>query len=375
MTRKVIIIGCGFAGFFAAKKLAFYRKKIELTVIDKKKTSDFLPLLPDVIGRDINPCYLRYSTDNLSKKYKFKFINDEVKALDLDKNEIFLASGSFNYDYLLIASGSETNFYNNDFIKKYAYKLDDTNDTVVLLQTIRNKNFNNVIISGGGYTGIELASNLRRFLKSRNIDKRIILVERGPFILGSLPSWMAKYCGNNLKNLSIEILTNTTIKRIDDDNVLLSNGARLDKTMLIWTAGVKTSDFIQNINVQKNHQGRLIVDDYLRLRDNCFVAGDAACVKQGNSFLRMAVQFTIYQASSAADNILRSIDKRRLKPYRPLDLGYIIPMANNKSCGIILGVNVRGRFATLIHFIMCWYRSFGLRNKFGLISCLMKGGW
>lgn len=373
MKKKVVIIGCGFAGVFAAKKLCRDRF-IEVVVIDKKPTFDFLPLLPDVIGRNINPAYLICDIENISKKLKFKFINDEVTGLELDKNKILFSSGNIEYDYLIIASGSETNFYNNNSIKQFGYKLDSVNDAILILEALKNSDFDNIIVSGGGYTGIEVATNLRRFLGKTAPNKRIIIIEKSNFILGNLPDWVKKYCIRNLDKLGIEILTNTFVKKIDDRHVLLSDDKEIDNAMLIWAAGVKAPDFVWNINREKNFQGRLKVDEYLRLTNNCFVAGDSAYVQNGDIFLRMAVQFAIYQAVSVASNIRKSIYGKELKVYKPFDLGYIIPMVNNKSCGSILGMPVLGLVATFMHFVMCIYRSFGLRNKIGIINSLIKGG-
>jgi len=88
----------------------------------------------------------------------------------------------------------------------------------------------------------------------------------------------------------------------------------------------------------------------------------------------MAVQFSLSEGIIAAQNILKSIQKKELIPYKPKDLGYIVPMANNKSCGLILGLKVKGFLATIFHYFMCIYRSYGLKNRLGLIINLLKGG-
>jgi len=86
----------------------------------------------------------------------------------------------------------------------------------------------------------------------------------------------------------------------------------------------------------------------------------------------MAAQFSITEGDQAAVNITRSIKNLPLKKFKPMDLGYVIPMANNRSCGMVFGVKVRGMLATLLHFVMCVYRSIGLRNKMGVMAGLIK---
>ena len=108
------------------------------------------------------------------------------------------------------------------------------------------------------------------------------------------------------------------------------------------------------------------------MADNCFVAGDAAEFLRKGAPLRMAVQFSIAQGNLAAANILRSNRNNPPAKYVPLDLGFVIPMANNKSCGRVMGVNLKGALPTLMHYLMCIYRTRGLINKLRLIRELIK---
>jgi len=368
--KKILIIGGGFAGLSAAGRLCKSGLGLDVNLIDKKEENDFLPLLPDVVGRGIRPEFLGYELKNASRHLGFKFINEEVISISLEKREVSTRAGKLIYDYLIVASGSETNFYGNDNIKKYAYKLDDINDGRKIIRALKEEAFNNFIIGGAGYTGIELATNLRLFLERNKKPGKIVIVERQESILGPLPLWMKDYVLGNLKRLNIDILTNSTIEHIEEGNVSVSGKRIFNQAMVVWAAGVKTADFIRDLNVEKNPQGRIKVDDYLRLDENCFVVGDAAYFSYKNSYLRMAVQFAIAQGNCAAGNIINSIKVRQLHRYKPIDFGYIIPMANNKSCGKIIGLSLKGYAPTVFHYIMCFYRSYGVRNKFGILNNL-----
>ena len=133
-------------------------------------------------------------------------------------------------------------------------------------------------------------------------------------------------------------------------------------------------DELLNLMVEKGRQGRISVDQYLRLNETCFVIGDCAQFPHKVNHLRMAVQFSIAQGLCAASNVLLHIKASNLKKYKPIDLGYIIPMANNCSCGKVMGFPIKGRLPTLLHYLMCIYRSFGFKNKVGMVKCLLKGG-
>lgn len=370
---KVIIIGGGFAGLSAAARLSEHKKDIEILLIDKQARFNFLPMLPDVIGRGISPVFLTNAIERLIKNKKFIFLNDQVNAVSLQEKQVTSSSKVFNYDYLIIASGSETNFYGNNLIKQFAYKLDDAQDAKKITEALQTNLFEAFLVSGGGYTGIEVATNLRLYLNKKSQDKRVLIVERSPSILGPLPEWMKDYVRDNLQKLKIEVFCNTTIDSMAQSRIRLSTGESFDNTMLIWAAGVKTVDFIGNLKAEKNPQGRLMVDEYLRLDEHCFVAGDAAAVKYQEAFLRMAVQFSIMQGELTASNIINLTRGLPLKKYKPLDLGYVIPMANNKSCGRVFGINMTGFLPTILHYLMCIYRSYGLRNKLGIIKGMICG--
>jgi NADH dehydrogenase len=370
--KKIIVIGAGFAGFATVEILSSIRGKTVVTLIDKKQSADFLPLLPDCLGRKINPQYLRCDIEQFSKRLGFRFLRDEVREVDLAKRAVTTLTGTLEYDYLVIASGSETNFYGNQNIREYAYTLDSADDAVRILNLLGKERFDNYIVAGGGYTGIEVATNLRLYLDKVKRKASIIIVERTPAILGPLPEWMKDYVNDNLRRLSIEVMVNSTIERIEGSKVFVAAGKVFDNTLVIWAAGVKTAGFIQNLKVEKNPQGRIKVDDYLKLNESCFAIGDAAYFSYKNNFLRMAVQFAIFQGRSVAANIINSIKGRQLKKYTPIDFGYIIPMANNNSCGTVFGLNLKGLLPTALHFIMCTYRSRGFKNKFGVIKGLIS---
>jgi NADH dehydrogenase len=368
--KRIVIIGCGFAGLSAAQALAGSRQKPEVIVIDRGAYFNFLPMLPDVVGRHISPECLTYPIESLSRSLGFNFLNQRVTSVDVDKKIVY-ASEAVPYDYLLIASGSETNFYGNDQIKKLAYKLDDAEDARRIRDAVAQDSFTTYIVSGGGYTGIEIATNIRRRLQASRRAKRVVIIERAPSLLGPLPEWMKAYVSANLQKLDIEIFTGSVIDRVGDDRVIVSGKNVFENAMLIWAAGVKTPDFVQGLKIDKTPQGRLKADSFLRIAPGCFVAGDSAYVAYRGGFLRMAVQFAITQGACAAANIVRDIAGTGLVTYRPVDFGYVIPLANDRACGNILGANMRGTFPLMLHYLMCLYRSCGWKNKAGIIKNLL----
>ncbi|MDD5120574.1 MAG: FAD-dependent oxidoreductase [Candidatus Omnitrophica bacterium] len=372
--NKIIIIGAGFAGLSAAGRLAKCGLDLKISIFDKKSHSDFLPLIPDCIGRGVNPEILACDISNFCRKRKIEFIREEVNAVDFKSKLVSTPQAAYAYDFLIIASGTQSNFFSNQPARQYGFPLNSVNDAKTIMKALKdNDKFTNFIICGAGYTGVEAAANFSLYFKKQGLIKRVIMVERAQTILGPLPEWMKSYIERNLLDMGIEILVNSVVENIQEDNLRLSSGRVFDHAMLVWVPGVRTADFIHKLGVNKNPQGRIVVDEYLRINQDCFCAGDTALFTGNNNSLRMAVQFAITEGEHAAGNIARSIKNLSLKKFRPLDLGYIIPLANNKSCGRVFGLNLRGILPTLLHYIMCIFRLRGLTNKAGIISSLIKG--
>ena len=244
--QKIIIIGAGFAGLSAANRLSRSNLDLQVTIFDKKDSSDFLPLIPDAIGRKLKPGYLGCKINDLLPKRNFNFVREEVASVDLESKHVITSGSSYAYDYLLIASGSQTNFFGNQNAQNYAYALNSVNDVRHITDALEGNNFNNFIICGGGYTGIEAAVNFWLHCRKKGIVRKIFIVERAPEILGPLPVWMKAYVQDNLKNMGIEILANSVIENIEEHKLIVSGNRIFEKAMLIWVPGVRTADSSQS---------------------------------------------------------------------------------------------------------------------------------
>ncbi len=368
----ILIIGGGFAGIWAAKVLSKNCSKLNgrrILLVDLKKTSDFLPILPDVVGGRINKENATLDLADCLDKLGVNFQQGEVTKIDTQNKEVFLKNGDvLSYEFLIVSCGSLTNFYGRDELSRSALKLDTADDALILQNIVSTYPEKKILVIGGGYTGVEVASNLARLLRHRKIKKYSIqIVERGEDILGPLPEWMKDYCRVNLCRLRVGVHTGCSLAEIKENSAKLSNGMEFDDCLIVWAAGVTTPAFVRDLKFEKDKQGRLIVDDNMMFTKASFAVGDAASFKYKGQTIRMAVQFSIAEAVVAAQNILRVIaGQKKLVRYRPLDLGLLVPMANRRACGKVLFFRVSGLLGWFFHYCMCIYRTLSFRNRFGI---------
>lgn len=378
--KNILIVGGGFAGVSALKHLAAYRQirpDFRIILVDRKDSFEFLPVLPDIVGGWLKPSHARVNLGELSSRYSADFIKGQVEEINFLAKEVFLTDVSIKYEYLLICSGAETNFFNNQKIKSSCFKLDSIKDAVdikeAILKKAKRKEKVNIVIVGGGYTGIEISTNINYLLQGK-VEYKIYLLERASDILGMIPDWMRQEVKKELITLGIEVICSDSLREYKSETVFLDSGKSIDNAICIWAAGVRTGSFIDRIHIEKERT-RIKVNKNLKIEnkgyEGVFVLGDAANFydKKSKSSLRMAIMFAIGQGKIAAKNTFKSILGQPLLKYNPVDLGYIIPMAHGKAFGLVLRRKVRGRLGYLMHYFMCIYRS-GLQNKIGIIKDL-----
>jgi NADH dehydrogenase len=369
--KKVVIIGAGFAGLTAA--IALQRElSIQVTLIDRNQNTFFRPLLPDLISNRISARYLQYPILQLRDTCGFQFVCDNVNAIDFDKKIVLCKNESIDYDVLIVACGSSTPIPPAESLCKYAHRVDTIQDALFIADSILTGGFNHFVICGGGYTGVEIASQLSKLVNTHYIDKKVVIIEMLDSLVNTLPRWMQKYTEEHLRKSGVEIFLNTKLKSISDRHLEMSDGTTIDNAFLIWSTGLKASPLTAAIDAPKDPSGRIIVDSNLKFKEHCFAIGDSAAFKQRNETLRMSVQASISQGINTAKNVIREINGKPLENYSPFDPGFIIPMTGNVACGEVFGFNVTGIVANYLHYLLSAYRSYGIQNRLGVISAAFK---
>jgi NADH dehydrogenase len=374
---RIYIVGGGFAGISAAKELSkTLSMEHEISLINKYDYTTMLPNLPEITSgrfekRDITEAIVKLIPSRV------KFILDEVKDVNFEEKKITAGKGVYSYDYLIMASGSKTNFYgfsqNVDKINVLESLEAAESIKVKFRRYMENRQEGTLVVSGAGFTGIELACNLYDYCKRQNKKLNVIFVELAKRVLPMLSEKSTAHVIGKLDKLGFKIYTENQIVGYDGKDIILKSNEIISDVFFCWCSGVKSSLKPMG-QYQPMPDGRIAVNEFLQVPEypEVYAAGDAAAIKDKNgSFLRRAVTFAQMSGKHAAKNLAAAINKQQLKAFSPIDLGWIIPIYIS-SIGVALGVDVKGRKGIFMHYILCGIKNYNLRNFLKALGAAVK---
>jgi len=305
-TKNIIIVGAGFGGLSAALSLEkkFGRdKNIVITLIDKRDYHLFTPNLFEVASAEEELATISQMKKSITlpfaeilKGKNIKFIQSDLKRIYPEKKQLELDHKQINYDYLILALGSQSDFFNILGAEKYALVLKDLPDALRIRNQIEfaiathkfdvNKKTVRVVMAGGGYTGVELVGELKGladFLAWKNRYPRekieIEVIEAANVLVPGSSSRASRDALGRLQELGVRVYLSARISEVDGHFVRLMSGEKIAYDVLLWTAGIKAGDCHMEVaGLDKN--GRLPVNEFFRVQNlhNVFAIGDMAAV-------------------------------------------------------------------------------------------------
>lgn len=366
---RVVIIGCGFGGLELAKKLA--NAPVQVVLIDKNNYHTFQPLLYQVSTAGLEADSIAYPIRKIFKGQKnFHFRLGMVEEIVAAENTIKTSIGELKYDYLVIATGSTTNYFGNKDFERYAMPMKSVTEALNLRSLIL-QNFEKALLTtdikeqealmtyvvvGGGPTGVELAGALCELKKHvlpndyPELDfrkMRVLLVENGGELLQAMNDTNRKRAVTYLEELGCEVWLNTGVAKYDGTTVETRTGKQLHTNALIWAAGIKPV-LINGLKPECiNPRGRIIIDDYCRVTgyENIFAIGDVAIMVQAdypNGHPQIA-PVAIQQAQLLASNIKKTLKQWTLDKFSYFDKGTMATVGRNRAV-VEVGKLTFGRF-------------------------------
>lgn len=387
---RVIIIGGGFGGLEVAKGLV--NSKMQTVLFDKYNHHTFQPLLYQVATSALETSSIVFPfRKRFAKARDFYFRLGEVNKIRPESNCIETSIGSIRYDYLVIATGAETNFYGLQDVEKNSHPMKTIIDAIKL-RNIIIKNFEvallledeeamnsymDYVIVGGGPTGVELAgaiSELKRHVFPRDypeLDVRkmdIHLVEATPRLLNGMSDIAGEKALQYLQEMGVHVHLNSAVKSYDGYQVVFSSGQTLVSKTLIWAAGVKGNPVPGLTAESLGRSSRIKVDAFNRVKgyENIFAIGDAALMEGDPGFPNghpMMAPPAMQQGDLLAANIDRLIHNKPLKPFRYNDKGAMATVGRNKAVVDLGKVHLQGFFAWFIWMFVHLLSLIGFRNK------------
>lgn len=389
MKKKIVVVGGGFAGLQIVRTLD--EKLFDIVLLDKLNHHQFQPLFYQVATSQIEPASISFPLRNIFKNKKNVQVRmAEVTAIDRDKKLVTTDIGDFEYDYLVIAIGCRTNFFGNTNIRNNAFSLKTTYDAITLRNHVL-KNFEaaisakeeekqcylNLVIVGGGPTGVELAGSFAEIKKNilpkdyHGIDFskfRIILVEGSANTLNNMSEATKVTSAKYLRRMGVELMMGAIVKDYDGKMLTLSSGEQIPTRTVIWAAGVR-GRLMEGFLPEEisEHGKRVLVNriNQLEKDPDLFVLGDIACMitpKYQRGHPQLA-NVAINQAKLLAKNLKKMELGKPTKEFEYIDLGSMATVGTNKALVDFPHLHFSGRIAWLIWMFLHLMLILSVRNK------------
>jgi len=394
--KRVVIVGMGFGGMHAARELA--GSQCEVLLLDRNNYHLFQPLLYQVATAGLEQESIAYPLRALIRNwYNLQFQMREVTGLDLDGKRVLTDKGAVEYDYLILAGGSVTNFFGNAGVARHAFDLKRLADAERLRNAIlttfelavqeadaqKKRELLTFVVVGGGPTGVEFAGALAELIRYvfrkdypslRLAESRVVLLEAAPTLLGAMPERLRRYAGQRLQQMGVEVRCNTLVADASEGEVRLGSGEIIASRTLFWSAGVKAAPLADLVPGTKGPGGRVPVQPDLSLpgHDEVYVVGDMACVLHNGAPLPMMAPAAMQQGRHVARSIICRERGETAEPFRYFDKGSMATIGRSSAVATAFGLSCSGFVAWLVWLFLHLYYLIGFRNR---VVVLLNWAW
>ena len=385
--EHIVIIGAGFGGLYAAKELA--KHDVDVTIVDRKNHHTFQPLLYQVATAALNPSDIAVPIRSIFRNQKnVRVVLGEADSVDPAGRRVILRDGELSYDRLIIATGATHSYFGNDHWARHAPGLKTIEDALEIRRRMLlayeaaeretdpeiQREWMTFVVVGAGPTGVELAGSLSEIARHtllkdfRRIDPasaRVVLVEALPHVLPPYPEDLSESARRQLESLEVEVRTETRVRDIESDRVVLENGEIRARTVL-WAAGVRASELAKTLDAPLDRAGRVEVEADLTVpgHDDIYVIGDLASIVQDGEPVPGIAPAAIQQGRHASGNVIRSLTGRPRLPFRYQDKGIMATIGRAAAVADLGKLHVSGWIAWLLWLGIHIFFLIGFRNRF-----------
>ena len=393
---KVVIIGAGFGGLWAARCLA--KQPVDVLVIDYNNYHTFLALLYQVAAAELEAEDIAYPVRSVFwNTPNIDFVLAHARRIDLQNRTIQTDSETVFYDYLILATGSITHSFGVQGVDDNAFFLKTLEEAVVLKNHIiccfeaaaretdeaRKRSLLTFVIVGGGATGVEYAGALTELIHGPLIKDyptidfsmvRIILLEAADKLVANMPQRVRLYTLEKLEKMGAEVRLGAKVAQVTPSAVIMKDNDNIFAKTVVWTAGVRGEPLAGISGIPITTDGRVTVNETLQVPNHpeIYVIGDLASIKEEKRVLPMVAQVAIQSGITSAQNILRQVDRQEPQPFHYHDRGSMITIGR-KAAGVAIGSRTfTGFFAWIIWLVIHLFNLIGFRNR---VMVLINWAW
>lgn len=387
--KRVVIIGGGFGGLTLASKLR--KSNYQLVLLDRTNYHQFQPLLYQVATAGLNPGSIAFPFRKDFRHFNdFHFRMTEVTRINTEQNNVETPIGIIPYDYLVIAAGTDTNYYGMENIRRYALPMKSVTEAMTLRNQLlmnfekaltvsrdeKRQRLLNIVVVGGGATGVEISgalSEMKRYVLKKDYPEltknelNIYLIEGAPRLLGGMSEESSSKALKFLQNMGVEVMTNTKVIDYCDNQIMLDKGDPIRTDTVIWVSGVRANRF-EGIPVEMiGRGGRIKVDSFNRLqgKENVFVIGDI-CLQSESDYPDghpQVAQVALQQAGQLAKNLKKIADGGTLHPFHYRNKGSLATVGRNRAVADLPHLKTQGLFAWFLWMAVHLRSILGVRNR------------
>jgi NADH dehydrogenase len=383
---RVLILGGGFGGLYAA--LEFEKRndpRFEVTVVNRENFFLFTPMLHEIAASDLDLTNIVNPVRKMIRRVNF-FCGD-VDKIDIESKQVVVSHGfhrhshTLEYDHLVLALGSVTNFFNLPGVAERALTMKSLGDAIQLRNRLiahleeadtecaraERPPLLTFVVAGGGFAGVETVASINDFLRDAlpfypNLNEemlRVVLVHPGEFILPELGGKLGRYADKKVRARGVEIFSKSKVAAVRAREIELSNGEKIISSTLVWTAGTSPNPILDLVACAKE-RGRIKVSAHLEVerRDGLWAVGDCALVPDSatGDYCPPTGQHASREGKVLAHNIIASVSGKPKKSFKFKTLGLLAAIGRRTGVARILGVNFSGFLAWFLWRGIYWSR-------------------
>jgi NADH:ubiquinone reductase (H+-translocating) len=394
----VVIVGAGFGGLTAAKRLE--RHEVDVTLIDRHNYHSFQPLLYQVATAGLNAADVGYAVRGVFRRQqRVRFRKAQVSGVDWTERRLVMRDEPpLSFDHLVLAAGSSTNWFGVPGAAEYAFPLYGLEDAV----RVRNHLLSlfeaadaipglveggvlNLVVVGGGPTGVEVAGAMAELVDKvlrqdfHDLDvrrSRVILIEQAPHLLAPFSEKSRRYARQMLETRGVEVRLGQIVTSVAKDHLTLDDGSVVPTRLVLWAAGVRASGLVDRLGLEQGRGGRIVVGPDLSIpgQPDAYAVGDVADIDDGSGGrLPQLAQVAIQGGAHAAEQILATIDHRPRTPFHYHDKGTMATIGRRAAVAELPGgLKLTGGVAWLAWLGLHLVYLLGVRNR---ISVFVNWAW